>query len=155
MTNIADPDQSASTEANWSGTTMLQRKGISGFSRTRFMSVNHPWSKSFIINVFSDNLMIPTYILYSSFCNSWQTLQSYTLYVKCQTKKKYIFVRGIESTVINLSRTSNEAIQNQLKDLSTVLTLNNGTPYLFTILILEQVHFTVSDLSKNCCMSEF
>ena len=70
---------------------------------------------------------------------------------KVPDKKKYTFVRGIESTVINLSRTSNEAIQNKLKDLSTVLTLNNGTPYLFTIRILEQVHFTVSDLSKNCC----
>ena len=35
MTNSADPDQLASSEANWSGSHCLQRQGISRFSRTR------------------------------------------------------------------------------------------------------------------------
>ena len=35
MTSSADPDQLSSEEANWSGSTLLQRQGISGFSRTR------------------------------------------------------------------------------------------------------------------------
>ena len=35
MANSADPDQLASEEANWSGSTHLQRQGISRFSRTR------------------------------------------------------------------------------------------------------------------------
>ena len=35
MSNSADPDQLTSSEANWSGSTCLQRQGISGFSRTR------------------------------------------------------------------------------------------------------------------------
>ena len=35
MTNRADPDQLASSEGNWSGSTLFERQGISGFSRTR------------------------------------------------------------------------------------------------------------------------
>ena len=35
MANSADPDQLASSEANWSGSTLFAKKGISGFSRTR------------------------------------------------------------------------------------------------------------------------
>ena len=35
MANSADPDQLASSEANWSGATLFAKKGISGFSRTR------------------------------------------------------------------------------------------------------------------------
>ena len=43
MTNSADPDQVASSEATWSGSThCLQRHGISGFCRTR---VNNFWLK--------------------------------------------------------------------------------------------------------------
>ena len=34
MANRVDPDQLASLEANWSGTTLFEQ-GISGFSRTR------------------------------------------------------------------------------------------------------------------------
>ena len=35
MANSADPDQLASSEANWSGATLFAKQGISGFSRTR------------------------------------------------------------------------------------------------------------------------
>ena len=35
MANSADPDQLASSEANWSGSTLFAKQGISGFSRTR------------------------------------------------------------------------------------------------------------------------
>ena len=35
MANSADPDQLASSEANWSGSTLFERQGISRFSRTR------------------------------------------------------------------------------------------------------------------------
>ena len=35
MANSADPDQLASLEANWSGSTLFAKQGISGFSRTR------------------------------------------------------------------------------------------------------------------------
>ena len=35
MANSADPDQLASSEANWSGSTLFAKKGVSGFSRTR------------------------------------------------------------------------------------------------------------------------
>ena len=35
MAYSADPDQLASSEANWSGTTLFAKQGISGFSRTR------------------------------------------------------------------------------------------------------------------------
>ena len=35
MANSADPDQFASSEANWSGSTLFAKQGISGFSRTR------------------------------------------------------------------------------------------------------------------------
>ena len=35
MANSADPDQLASSEANWSGSTLFVKQGISGFSRTR------------------------------------------------------------------------------------------------------------------------
>ena len=34
MANSADPDQLASSEANWSDLHCLQKQGISGFSRT-------------------------------------------------------------------------------------------------------------------------
>ena len=35
MANSVDPDQLASLEANWSGSTLFAKQGISGFSRTR------------------------------------------------------------------------------------------------------------------------
>ena len=35
MANSADPDQLASSEANWSGSTLFAKQSISGFSRTR------------------------------------------------------------------------------------------------------------------------
>ena len=35
MANSADPDQLASLEANWSGSTLFEKQDISGFSRTR------------------------------------------------------------------------------------------------------------------------
>ena len=35
MADSADPDQLASSEANWSGYTLFAKQGISGFSRTR------------------------------------------------------------------------------------------------------------------------
>ena len=35
IANSADPDQLASSEANWSGSTLFAKQGISGFSRTR------------------------------------------------------------------------------------------------------------------------
>ena len=34
MTYSTDPDQMASSETNWSGSTILQRQGKYGFSRT-------------------------------------------------------------------------------------------------------------------------
>ena len=37
MANSADPDQLASSEANWSGTTLFAKQGISGLSRTRLI----------------------------------------------------------------------------------------------------------------------
>ena len=48
MANSADPDQLASSEANWSGSTLFAKQGISGFSRTRvkwilpFLNLNIP-----------------------------------------------------------------------------------------------------------------
>ena len=39
MANSADPDQLASSEANWSESTLFARQGISGFSRTRVNSL--------------------------------------------------------------------------------------------------------------------
>ena len=33
MANSADPDQLASSEANWSGSTLFAKPGLSGFSR--------------------------------------------------------------------------------------------------------------------------
>ena len=49
MANSADPDQLASSEANWSGSTLFTKQGISGFSRTRvdvpLMSKWHFWHK--------------------------------------------------------------------------------------------------------------
>ena len=41
MANSADPDQLASSEANWSGSTLFAKQGISGFSRTRVKSQSH------------------------------------------------------------------------------------------------------------------
>ena len=38
MANSADPDQLASSEANWSGSTLFAKQDISGFSRTRVMT---------------------------------------------------------------------------------------------------------------------
>ena len=35
MANSADPDQLASSEANWSGSTLFAKQDISGFSRTK------------------------------------------------------------------------------------------------------------------------
>ena len=35
MANSADPDQLASSEANWSGSTLFAKQDISGFNRTR------------------------------------------------------------------------------------------------------------------------
>ena len=35
MANSVDPDQLASSEANWSRSTLFAKQGISGFSRTR------------------------------------------------------------------------------------------------------------------------
>ena len=35
MANSADPDQLAASEAKWSGSVLLAKQGISGFSRTR------------------------------------------------------------------------------------------------------------------------
>ena len=35
MANSADLDQLASSEANWSGSTLFAKQGMSGFSRTR------------------------------------------------------------------------------------------------------------------------
>ena len=35
MANSADPDQLASSEANWSGSTLFAKQDISGFSKTR------------------------------------------------------------------------------------------------------------------------
>ena len=35
MANSADPDQLASEEANWSGSTLFTKQDISGLSRTR------------------------------------------------------------------------------------------------------------------------
>ena len=35
MANSADPDQLASSEANWSESTLFAKQDISGFSRTR------------------------------------------------------------------------------------------------------------------------
>ena len=40
MANSADPDQLASLEANWSGSTLFAKEGISGFSRTRVKQCN-------------------------------------------------------------------------------------------------------------------
>ena len=40
MANSADPDQLASSEANWSGSTLFAKKDLSGFSRTR-VKQNH------------------------------------------------------------------------------------------------------------------
>ena len=39
MANSADPDQLASSEANWSGSTLFAKQGKSGFSRTRVKKV--------------------------------------------------------------------------------------------------------------------
>ena len=41
MANSADPGQLASEEANWSGSTLFAKQGVSGFSRTR---VNIYWT---------------------------------------------------------------------------------------------------------------
>ena len=41
MANSADPDQLASSEANWSGSTLFAKQGISGFSRTRVKLILH------------------------------------------------------------------------------------------------------------------
>ena len=35
MAHSVDPDQLASEEANWSGSTLFAKQDISGFSRTR------------------------------------------------------------------------------------------------------------------------
>ena len=40
MINSADPDQLASSEANWSGFTLFAKQGMSGFSRTRVNTQN-------------------------------------------------------------------------------------------------------------------
>ena len=45
MANSADPDQLASSEANWSGSTLFAKQGISGLSRTR---VKFWWSASYL-----------------------------------------------------------------------------------------------------------
>ena len=42
MANSADPDQLASSEANWSGSTLFAKQGISGLSRTR-VKENREW----------------------------------------------------------------------------------------------------------------
>ena len=50
MTNSADPDQLASSEANWSGSTLFAKQSISGFSRTRVnLSPQSSWSGIFHI----------------------------------------------------------------------------------------------------------
>ena len=44
MANSADPDQLASSEANWSGSTLFAKKDISGFSRTRVKKQSYCFS---------------------------------------------------------------------------------------------------------------
>ena len=39
MANSADPDQLASSEANWSGSTLFAKQGTSRFSRTRVNTI--------------------------------------------------------------------------------------------------------------------
>ena len=41
MANSADPDQLASSEANWSGSTLFANAGISGLSMTRVKHIDH------------------------------------------------------------------------------------------------------------------
>ena len=44
MANSIDPDQLASSEANWSGSTLFAKQDISGFSRTR-VKTDHVMNK--------------------------------------------------------------------------------------------------------------
>ena len=43
MANGAGPDQLASSEANWSGSTLFAKQGISGFSWTRIKLQKVPY----------------------------------------------------------------------------------------------------------------
>ena len=54
MINSADPDQLASSEANWSGSTLFAKQGISGFSRTRvkILSLFLDWLSFYNQNIF-------------------------------------------------------------------------------------------------------
>ena len=53
MTNSADPDQLASSEANWSGSTLFAKTGHVVFSKRRVK-----YNNSFIMYVISFNLQI-------------------------------------------------------------------------------------------------
>ena len=72
MANSADPDQLASSEANWSGSTLFAKQGISGFSRTRVIYVSTWMLDKRAANAVLDGTWTGiepmTEILYSSLC---------------------------------------------------------------------------------------
>ena len=48
MANSADPDQLASSEANWSGSTLVAKQDISRFSRTRVKTPRKPAAENVV-----------------------------------------------------------------------------------------------------------
>ena len=58
MANSADPDQLASSEANWSGSTLFSKQDISGFSRTRVRIFKH-FNPLFYFSTLNESIWLP------------------------------------------------------------------------------------------------
>ena len=56
MANSADLDQLASSEANWSGSTLFAEQGISWFSRTRVNVEDVPLGNDYLFKSHNRNL---------------------------------------------------------------------------------------------------
>ena len=88
MTNSADPDQLASSEAKYLDLHCLQRQGISGFSRIRVNSTLY--SKSFDRSLSEKELMVYTgkiqiCLCICTVCSSFSLALTFcTLTAKCQ-----------------------------------------------------------------------
>ena len=80
MVNSADPDQLASSEANWSGSTLFAKQDISRFSRTRVKNNKHHFQgKNFFFFFFFIWVLRP--------------FQEYFIYIKLMVHQRWAKTR--------------------------------------------------------------
>ena len=74
MTNSADPDQLASSEANWSGSTLFAKKGYDVFSKRMVSILSYTSDTSLIILDKLDLTWLPiAYEMYNTDKKTWNT----------------------------------------------------------------------------------